>query len=85
MTYTITLDTPMSFQEALQHLNDGKCVGIRPNNNTNFLVPYKYGMDVKALYKEHEESDLERLNEKLKDFSQDELRVIKTILNNKAL
>lgn len=42
-------------------------------------------MDVKALYKEHEESDLERLNEKLKDFSQDELRVIKTILNNKAL
>lgn len=41
MTHTITLDTPMTFLEAMQYLVDGKCVGIKPVTNSNYLVPYK--------------------------------------------
>lgn len=41
MLRTITLDTPLTFQEALQHMLDGKCLGIRPEKNTNFVEMYK--------------------------------------------
>jgi hypothetical protein len=34
----ITLKTEMSFLGALKQLNMGKCYGIRPKNNLNFLV-----------------------------------------------
>lgn len=32
-----TLDAPMTFHEALQALEDGKCLGIRPGANMNYL------------------------------------------------
>lgn len=41
MLKTITLDTSLTFQEALQHLMDGKCLGIRPGNNTGFIELHK--------------------------------------------
>lgn len=31
----------MSFIEACQYLLDGKCIGIKPSGNANFLVKYK--------------------------------------------
>lgn len=37
---TITLETKMTFAEALQYLMDGKCIGIKPQTNSNFLVRY---------------------------------------------
>ena len=36
----ITLNTPMSFTEAVQFLLSGKCIGIRPEGNNNFIVAY---------------------------------------------
>ena len=41
MIGTITLETEMSFLEALQNLEEGKCIGIKPKGNSNFLVKYK--------------------------------------------
>ena len=38
---TITLENELSFTDAVQHLLDGKCVGIRPKGNSNFVVKYK--------------------------------------------
>lgn len=37
----ITLDIEMAFTEALQYLLDGKCIGIRPHGNANYIVKYK--------------------------------------------
>lgn len=34
---TITLEIEMNFNDALQYLLDGKCVGIQPSNNTNYV------------------------------------------------
>ena len=31
----------MPFTEALQHLVDGKCIGIKPKGNNNYVVKYK--------------------------------------------
>jgi len=41
MRRTITLDTPLTFQEGLQQILDGKCLGIRPEKNTNYIEMYK--------------------------------------------
>jgi len=41
MLKTITLDTPLSFQEALEHIIAGKCLGIRPGSNTGYLELHK--------------------------------------------
>ena len=38
---TIVLDTEMSFNEALNYLMDGKCVGIKPTTNSNYIERYK--------------------------------------------
>jgi hypothetical protein len=38
---TITLDVEMNFTDAVQYLLDGKCIGIRPKGNSNFVVKYK--------------------------------------------
>lgn len=38
---TITLENEMPFTDAVQYLLDGKCVGIRPKGNCNFIVKYK--------------------------------------------
>jgi len=38
---TITLETKMTFTQALDHLMQGKCIGIKPGNNSGFLVLYK--------------------------------------------
>lgn len=38
---TITLEEEMNFTDAVQCLLDGKCIGIRPKYNTDFLVKYK--------------------------------------------
>ncbi len=40
---TITLNQKMSFNEALQYLLDGKCVGIRPMTNSNYIELFKPG------------------------------------------
>lgn len=37
---TITLDIEMNFTDAVQYLLDGKCIGIRPKGNSNFVVKY---------------------------------------------
>ena len=37
---TITLEPTMTFADALQCLIDGKCIGIRPKGNSNFIVKY---------------------------------------------
>jgi len=31
----------MTFTEALEYLMQGKCVGIKPSTNSNFIVRYK--------------------------------------------
>lgn len=41
MIGTITLDTAMNYTDALQYLIDGKCIGIKPQNNLGFIVKYK--------------------------------------------
>lgn len=41
MLKTITLDIPLTFQEAMQYLIAGKCLGIRPGTNTGFVELYK--------------------------------------------
>lgn len=38
---TVTLNQELSFQEALQNLLDGRCIGIRPGDNTSYLELYK--------------------------------------------
>ncbi len=39
---TLTLETEMSFTEALRHLEMGKCIGIKPKGSSGgFLVKYK--------------------------------------------
>lgn len=38
---TITLDNYMSFNDALQYLMDGKCIGIRPAGNSNYIERFK--------------------------------------------
>lgn len=38
---TITLEPWLTFKEALQSLLDGKCIGIRPEGNANFIIKYK--------------------------------------------
>ena len=37
----ITLDIEMSFTEAFKYLSEGKCIGIRPEGNNNFIVTYQ--------------------------------------------
>jgi hypothetical protein len=37
---TITLPQEMSFAEGLQAMLDGKCLGIRPGRNTNYIEFY---------------------------------------------
>ncbi len=34
----ITLEVEMSFNDALKYLVEGKCLGIRPGINTNYMV-----------------------------------------------
>lgn len=43
ITRTLTLDTALSFNDALEYLLAGKCLGIRPGNNTNYIELYKPG------------------------------------------
>jgi hypothetical protein len=43
MLKTITLEMPLSFHEALQYLLEGKCLGIRPESNTNYVELFKPG------------------------------------------
>lgn len=38
---TITLEVQMTFNEALNYLMEGKCIGIKPKGNGSFLVKYK--------------------------------------------
>ncbi len=38
---TITLHTEMSFNSALTYLMEGKCIGIRPGQNINYVIRYK--------------------------------------------
>lgn len=38
---TITLELEMNFTDAVQYLLDGKCIGIKPKGNSNFIVKYK--------------------------------------------
>jgi len=38
---TLNLDQPLEFKDALKALLDGKCLGIRPGNNTGFIEAYK--------------------------------------------
>lgn len=40
---TITLDTGMTFTEAIQYIIDGKCIGIKPDDDIAYLV-IKKGM-----------------------------------------
>jgi len=41
MIRTITLETELTFADAVKHLLEGKCIGIKPKGNSNFLVKYK--------------------------------------------
>lgn len=41
MIRTITLSQEMPFTEALQAMLDGKCLGIRPAKNTNYIEMFK--------------------------------------------
>lgn len=41
MHKTITLETELSFAEALQGILDGKWLGIRPGKNTNYVELFK--------------------------------------------
>jgi len=39
---TITLtENPMTFEQALKYLLEGKCIGIKPATYDNFLVKYR--------------------------------------------
>ena len=38
---TIILETEMNFIDAVQYLLEGKCIGISPKGNSDFLVKYK--------------------------------------------
>tara|TARA_R110001632_G_scaffold123505_1_gene236245 strand:- start:769 stop:1026 length:258 start_codon:yes stop_codon:yes gene_type:complete len=38
---TITLDTEMTFNDALTYLMEGKCIGIRPTTNSSYIERYK--------------------------------------------
>lgn len=38
---TITLEVEMNFNDALQYLLDGKCLGIRPINNSGYVELFK--------------------------------------------
>lgn len=39
---TITLkEHKMTFHEALMYLKEGKCIGIRPSDNADYLVKYR--------------------------------------------
>ena len=38
---TLTLENELSFTDAVQNLLDGKCIGIKPKGNSNFIVKYK--------------------------------------------
>lgn len=38
---TITQPSPYSFLEALQKLSNGECLGIRPEKNLQFMIPYR--------------------------------------------
>lgn len=38
---TITQAHPFTFLEALEKLEKGECLGIRPKENTNYMVPYR--------------------------------------------
>lgn len=38
---TITLEIEMNFTDAVKYLLDGKCIGIKPQDNSNFIVKYK--------------------------------------------
>ena len=41
MLKTLTLDTPLSFHDALQYLLEGKCLGVRPGNNSGYVELFK--------------------------------------------
>lgn len=41
MRDTITLDIVMDFNKALTYMLEGKCLGIKPGNNSNYVVKYK--------------------------------------------
>jgi hypothetical protein len=38
---TITQTQPHTFTEALKKLSDGECIGIRPGQNTGYVVAYR--------------------------------------------
>ena len=38
---TIALELEMNFTDAVRYLLDGKCIGIKPKGNSNFIVNYK--------------------------------------------
>lgn len=40
---TINLPAPLTFTEALQALLDGKCLGIRPGQNTHYVELWRPG------------------------------------------
>lgn len=40
---TITQTTAHSFTDALQKLTTGECIGLRPGQNTNYVVAYRPG------------------------------------------
>ena len=38
---TITLENELNFTDALQSLLDGKCIGIRPKGNANYIIKFQ--------------------------------------------